>query len=170
MSDTDYKKLFSEIRNSNFVKRCPTQNGILELYYSTQEDMLKGKVTLVHCCNRNGHGKELLYGPDGKPVLEVNLRCGKPHGRAKMYDKNSIRIFPNSYWYYGEEITSVWALDHFRIYENEERAIPKEQKRARDKVYEAETFKVALYGYATLEGIQKPNFKLLAKMRREKMR
>jgi len=167
---SDYKKLFSEIKKSPFIKKYLTSKGILEVYYTTQEDMAKSKPTLIRTTDKNGKGKELLYAASGKPVLEVNLRCGLPYGRAKMYDENGVQIFPNSYWYYGEEVTSVWALDMFRIYEDEEKQIPKEKTRARDKVYETDDFKTVLYGYAGIEGIQKPNFKLLAKMRRENMR
>lgn len=167
---TDYKKLFSEIKESRFVKKIYTPTGIVETYYSSQENMNMGKQTLVRCLKKNGRGKEFLYSADGKPILDVNLRCGKPHGRAKMYDDEGF-FSHNTYWYYGEEVNSFWSLDYFcKTYEDTERKIPKENRRAREKVYETTDFYMALDGCATLEGIRKPNFKLLAKMRRENMR
>ncbi|MGN0920083.1 MAG: hypothetical protein ACI4OR_04955 [Alphaproteobacteria bacterium] len=142
----------------------------MEVYYADQKEMLIGKPSLVHCCDKEGHGKEILYAANGKPVLEVNLNAGQPHGRAKMFDENGLRTFPNTYWYHGQEITARLAATYFSNYEAEEQKIPPQNGKARDKIYETEAFKLTLDMYADLACISKPSLGLLAKRRLEKMR
>ena len=167
---TDYQTLFSEIKKSSFIKRYPTSKGALEIYYTDQKDMLANKPTLVRTLDKNGKGKEILYSSSGRPILEVNLKYGEPYGHAKMFDEHSVRIFPNTYWYYGQELVSPWSLHHFSIYEDDEKAILEKKRRAREKVYGGKGFHAALYAYAILEGHSKPDLRLLAQKVRENTR
>ena len=125
----DYAKLFFEIRESPFVKEYPiADGGILKLYYADQKSEKAGKPTLVRTLKKGGGGKEVLYRPNGHSILEVGLKHGRPYGRAKMFDENGVRIFPNTYWFYGIEIKHSY--DYFSKLETEEKKLIEEENKA----------------------------------------
>ena len=132
MPTFNYEKLFFEIRESPFVRECRTgDGGIVKTYYANQEDEKVGKPTLIRVLKKGGGGKEILYRPNGSPILDVGLKHGKPYGRAKMFDEKGCQIFPNTYWYYGIEITCAYG--YFGKLEAEEEKLLKQEKEALKK-------------------------------------
>ena len=174
---SDYRKLFLKIRNSIFIR--PLSPG-QEIRFLNQADKDAGRPPFLHhFSDKQGNGLELLYGSDGKPILEVNLRQGKPYGRAKMYNKDGERTLPNSYWYYDRELDK----DNFYPTEKIEREIrkenqetPKEKRISEDelnkkidKLYENENFfaQIEILGELTeeVDNYLKSNFNLSLKKR-----
>ena len=122
-----------------FIKEFPTANGgMLRICYNRQSETPE-KPILVRTVDKNGTGKEIIY-QDGRVVLEVGLKNYKPYGRAKMYDKDGVQTFPNTYWYYGHEINS--GRDFFGQQEKAEKDLLEEEKKElqantdNDKIHE----------------------------------
>ena len=161
MSKMNPIRLFSEIRKSPFVKKYYTQTGRLEVYFSDLEDYQKGKPTLVRTVNKSGTGKEQLYDSDGKPLLDVELKNGYPHGRARMYDDDGDRIFPNTYWYYGT-IVSV-SYKHFSEFEDEEKELIKQHasEEQKNNIYKTEEFNSRLEIIAAVAGLDEKTLPIL---------
>ena len=155
MSQMNLMRLFSEIRKSAFLKKYAIKTGRLEMYFSDFEAYQKGKPTLVRTVNKSGTGKEQLYNSDGKPILDVELRNGRPHGRARMYNQDSIRSFPNTYWYYGVQLAQ--AYDHFSVFEDEEKKLIAQNapEKQRNHIYKTEEFNSMLELTAAIEGVDK---------------
>ena len=150
MPKLNYEKLFLEIRQSSFVSEyCTDEGGRLKLYYATQKDKDAGKPTLVRAVKKAGEGKEILYGTNGRPILEVDLKHGKPYGRAKMFDEKGNRIFPNTYWWYGVEIRN--AYDFFSEFEDKEKELIEEEKKAVKQCKDVQEISLIRSHYETLQ-------------------
>ena len=164
---TKYEKLFFKIRTFSH-KKSPSP-GVILCYDNKNSKMPR----LIHYETANGEDFERLYGSNGKPVLWVKLKNGKPHGRAKMYNEEGLHIYleaktrpahwkrvPNTYWYEGMEIEGEGLLNNFKFFEEEENQIitkikqrdnnaiiPEEEL---DKIYETDSFQNILEICASL--------------------
>lgn len=147
MLTPEYRKLFLEIRKSPFTREHPTADGgTVKEYYTSQAEKMVGRPTLIRTLKKGGGGREFLYDPNGKPILEVKLKHGKPYGRAKMFDENGVQVFPNTYWYYGVELEGA----HNELQQEEARekelikekneALKKNKDPSPEKIYSIEKF------------------------------